>query len=108
MTCCCFVQEAGVGGGAVLATAGRLIAEAGGRTRASTPAPSTLRCWGATVGVVGLTCADSISRRSIFIMCRSTGCADVNASCKVTVTAFGAVWFTYRMLVTFLLTTTLL
>ncbi len=41
-------------------------------------------------------------------MFRPTGCADVKFCCDVAVTPFGAVWFTYLMLVTFLLMTTLL
>ena len=41
-------------------------------------------------------------------MLRPTGWADAKFCCDVAVTPFGAFWFTYLMLVTFLLTMTLL
>src|SRR6267378_4301451 len=108
MSCCCFTKDTGAAGGGVLATTARSWSRAGGLALAVAPEPRTLLCSGATVGVVALTCAVSTSRRSILIMFRPTGWADLKFCWEVAVTPLGAVWFTYLILVTFLLTTTVL
>ena len=90
---CCLAKATGAGGGAILATTGRLIIGLGGLTRATMPAPTTLRCCGATVGVIGATGAEATSLAFTRIMLLCTDPAETKVSCEVAVTAFTCVRF---------------
>src|SRR5258708_8170463 len=108
MACCCLTKDTGAGGGGVLATTERSRNLAEGLAAPEAPAPSTLLCCGATVGVVALTCADSTSRRSTLIMFRPTGWADAKFCCDVAVTPLLAVWVPHLVFWTVFLALTFL
>src|SRR6266853_882437 len=108
MAACCCSNLAGGGGGAVLATTARVAKVAGGLAAAGRPTPTTDCRVGATDGAAVTTRALAISLSLTLTMLLCTDCPLVKVCVEVAVTAPGAVWFTYRKLVTFLLTTTLL
>src|SRR3954451_16911431 len=95
---CCRASNDGVGGGADLATTGRVTIAAAGRgalAKKDAGRPSTLAAWGVTLGAGETAAMDLIWFGSIRIAACRTGRAATSALCGTAVRAAGRLWYMY-------------